>query len=71
MSQGSGEFYWGQTAGILSMMFNTSRDPKKEKARFPDFFNPYVDKERKNKGKIITDFGEIKHLFVDEGEGAK
>ena len=62
MADGCGEAAWYRTFAILSLTFNMNRDPKKERARYPDYFNPYAS--TKVVERRIENLGEIKHLFV-------
>ena len=66
MGDGRGEEAWNHTSSLLALMFNTNRDAKKEKARMPAHFNPYATKRDKLPGEVITDFGDLKHMFVQE-----
>ncbi len=62
MADGHGEDAWNRTAALLSLTFNMNRDSKKERARYPDFFNPYAKK--KTSIQVVECLGDIKHFFV-------
>ena len=43
MVEGHGREQWAHTSVICTLLANTHRDPKKQRAFKPDDFNPYVD----------------------------
>lgn len=64
MAEGRGRAEWSRTSEILAMLFNSHRDPKKQKERKPQDFNPYP-KEKDAKPAAKSDLKILKTLFVD------
>ncbi len=66
MADGRGKAAWAQTSALLSLTYNLNRDPKKDRARYPNYFNPYA---KDDGGRVVSDFGELKHFFVGVESG--
>ena len=44
---------WNRVSALMSLLCNINRDPKKGKAAIPADFNPYTQKETKNRTNVI------------------
>lgn len=56
---------WAQTAGLMALLANVHRDPKKRPTPFlPDEFNPYADVKREEPVvRVGVDF--LAKTFID------
>ena len=58
---------WNHTAGLMAMIANCHRDPKKGRAYRATFFHPFA--RRQDKGLLVTkeNIGLMKEAFLNSG----
>ena len=59
---------WDHTAGLLALLYNINRDPKRSRAMRPEDFHPLRQQSRNRKGveKVKADITALKQIFVRE-----
>lgn len=64
MAEARGREAWAHTSGILALIANVNRDPKKTRPYKPGDFDPYSARDKRSEAIAITDMAFLKDAFA-------